>query len=189
MEIFFQIALAANLISEARASNRIDISYLCYLPFSMVFVSSDKLHKKCASPFLRKNQDFVWGPDLKSELARQNTEYSKLPPNVLETGLMKFARGPLGENENLLITLWDRHTPGWRRRDDNQVSMTPEAEKKLVEQMKAMTKSPTAKPSKEDEEAELDHMSIQRLVPKRKGNWWLLSKDLKASDDDARSGA
>ena len=189
VEIFFQIALAANLISDGRASNRVDISYLCYLPFSMVFISSDKLHRKCAGPFLRKNQDFVWGPDLKSELTRQNTEFSKFPQDVLETGLMKFARGPLGEEGNLLMALWDRHTPGWRRRDENAVSLTPEAEKQLVEQMKAMTKSPTTRPSKEDEEEELDQMSIQRLIPMRKGNWWLLPKDLKASDDDVPSGA
>ena len=192
VEIFFQIALAANLVSDGRASNRVDISYLCYLPFCMVFISSDKLHKKCAGPFLRKNQDFVWGPDLKSELARQNVEFAKLPQDVLETGLMKFAHGPLGEEGNLLMTLWDRHTPGWRRRDESPISLSPEAEKQLVEKMKAMTKAPTVAPSEEEEEEEetgLDEMSIQRLVPKRKGNWWLLPKDLKVSDDDAPSGA
>lgn len=41
VELFFQIALGANLISAERASNRIDISYLFYLPFCMVFVSGD----------------------------------------------------------------------------------------------------------------------------------------------------
>ena len=187
VEIFFQIALAANLISDGRASNRVDISYLCYLPFSEVFISSDKLHKKCASPFLRRNQDFVWGPDLKLELARQNTEFSKLPQDVRETGLMKFARSPL--DGNLLIDLWDRHSPGWRKRDKNPVSLTPEAENKLVQEMKVMTESPTAKPSEKDKEAEFEHMSIQRLVHKRKGNWWLLPKDLKASDDEEHTGA
>ena len=188
VEIFFQIALAANLVSEGRASNRVDISYLCYLPFCMVFISSDKLHRKCADPFLRKNQDFVWGPELKSELARQNVEFSKLPQDELEKGLMKFARAPLGEKGSLLLTLWDRHTPGWRRRDENSIPLTPEAEKMLVEKMKAFTKAPTVAPSEEENEAELEQMSIQRLVPKRRGNWWLLPKDLKVSDDETPSG-
>ncbi|MCV2361704.1 hypothetical protein LNV08_22310 [Paucibacter sp. TC2R-5] len=189
VEIFFQIALAASLISDGRASNRVDISYLCYLPFSMVFISSDKLHKKCAGVFLRKNQDFVWGPDLKSELARQNTDFGKLPQEVLETGLMKFAGAPLGEEGSLLITLWDRHMRGWRKRDENSVSLTPEAEKRLIEEMKALTKAPMARPSVDEEEVEVDQMAIQRLVPKRKGNWWLLPKDLKANDDDEPIGA
>jgi hypothetical protein len=45
-EIFFQIAVAAGLISHARPSNRIDIAYLFYLPFCMVFISSDRLHAR-----------------------------------------------------------------------------------------------------------------------------------------------
>ena len=47
VEIFFQVALGAGLIGE-RPSNRTDIAYLFYLPFSMVFVSQDDLHRKCA---------------------------------------------------------------------------------------------------------------------------------------------
>ena len=62
IELFFQISLAANLISTERPSNRVDIGYLFYLPFSMIFVSSDKLHKKCAPLFMRGNQQFIWGP-------------------------------------------------------------------------------------------------------------------------------
>ena len=37
IELFFQIALAANLISSSRPSNRVDIGYLFYLPFSNAF--------------------------------------------------------------------------------------------------------------------------------------------------------
>jgi hypothetical protein len=38
VELFFQIALAANLIATERPSNRVDIAYLFYLPFCMVFI-------------------------------------------------------------------------------------------------------------------------------------------------------
>jgi hypothetical protein len=179
VELFFQIALAANLISADRASNRVDIAYLCYLPFSMVFVSSDKLHRKCTPVFLRDNQEFVWGPDLKAELARQNTEFGKLPPEALEQGLMKFARAPVGVDSDLLIRLFDTHTPGWRRRDEHRVPMTPEAQKKLVEELKAFSDAPTDESATPTDVLDLDQLSIQRLVPKRKGSWWLLPKDLK----------
>ena len=43
IELFFQIAVGASLISASRPSNRVDIAYLFYLPFCMAFVSSDKL--------------------------------------------------------------------------------------------------------------------------------------------------
>ena len=79
VELFFQIALAAHLISTGRASSRIDIAYLFYLPFCTLFVSGDKLHRKCAPVFLRSDQEFVWGFHLKAELARLNGEFAKLP--------------------------------------------------------------------------------------------------------------
>jgi hypothetical protein len=44
-EIFVQIALAAQLISADRVSNRTDMAYLAYLPFCVIFISSDKLHR------------------------------------------------------------------------------------------------------------------------------------------------
>jgi hypothetical protein len=189
VELFFQIALAANLISDGRASNRVDISYLCYLPFCMLFISSDKLHKKCTSPFLRKDQTFVWGPDLKSELKRQNTEFAKLPPSVLETGLMNFARSPIGTEGDLLLKLWDQYIPGWRSKTEKPVPLTQEAEKKLVEKLRTFSNAPTAAPPDIKDETELEQMVIERHVPKRKGSWWLLPKNLKASDDEASNGA
>ena len=56
IEVFFRIAVASNLIAAERVSNRADITYLFYLPFCMVFVSSDNLHRRCASLFMRPNQ-------------------------------------------------------------------------------------------------------------------------------------
>lgn len=184
VELFFQIALAANLISADRPSNRVDIAYLCYLPFSMIFVSSDKLHRRCAPVFLRPDQEFVWGPDLKAELTRQNTEFAKLPASEREQGLMKFARGPIGADNDLLIRLFDAHTPGWRRRDADPVTITPKAQKKLVNELRAFSHAPTDESATPADAVHLDRLSIERRVPKRKGNWWLLPKDLKVNEDD-----
>lgn len=184
VELFFQIALAANLISAERASNRIDIAYLCYLPFSMVFVSSDKLHRRCTPMFLRKNQEFVWGPDLKVDLGRLDIEFAKLPAEELEKGLMKFARIPLGEPSDLLVGIWDRHVPGWRRREEVPTPMEPEAEKKLVKHLRQFTDAPADDSGITANTDAMDQLAIQRFVPKRKGKWWLLPKDLKVEDND-----
>src|SRR5207302_11190301 len=68
VEVFTVIALSSGLISPDRPSNRVDLAYLFYLPFCMLFVSSDKLHQRTASLFLREDQEFVDGPSLKAAL-------------------------------------------------------------------------------------------------------------------------
>ena len=90
VEIFFQISLEASQISSDRPSNRLDIAYLYYLPFCMVFVSSDRLHRKCAPLFLRENQTFIWGPELKLALSALDQHYSTLPESEKENALKSF---------------------------------------------------------------------------------------------------
>ena len=51
VDLLFYFGLAANLISSQRPSNKIDIAYLYYLPFCMVFASNDNLHARTAPLF------------------------------------------------------------------------------------------------------------------------------------------
>lgn len=184
VELFFQICIAANLISTERASNRVDIAYLFYLPFCMLFVSSDKLHRKCAAPFLRADQDFVWGQDLKAELGRLNKHFSELPSLVQESGIMKFARSPVGDDSALMLRLWDKHVPNWRNRNKNSVKTDSEGEKKLVDSLRKFTDAPTVELTSDDSHfSDPDRLAIQRLVRKKKGSWWQLPKDLKIEND------
>jgi len=70
VDMFFYLAMAADLISRVRpagkANNKIDIAYLYYLPFCKVFTSSDNLHERVVPFFLRADQSFVKGPELKN---------------------------------------------------------------------------------------------------------------------------
>lgn len=91
VEIFFQVALGAGLIGGERPSNRTDIAYLFYLPFSMVFVSSDDLHRRTAPLFMRPDQAFVWGIDLKPALRTINEHFLQLPEQEREKGISAFA--------------------------------------------------------------------------------------------------
>jgi hypothetical protein len=178
VEIFFQIALAANLISSQRASNRADIAYLFYLPFCHVFVSGDKLHRDCATVFLRKGQDFVWAPELKTDLARINRELLASTESEREEGLHKLAPRPPGNPSNLVVSLWQKHTPRALDKDLESLSMSPEAERKLVEHLKSFSKAPNDASAVSVPSDELKNVSIQRLVPARKGSWWLIPKKL-----------
>jgi hypothetical protein len=187
VELFFQIALGASLISSQRASNRVDIAYLFYLPFCMVFVSSDKLHRNCAKFFLRADQEFVWGQDLKADLARLNTHFSTLPDHEKAKGIMSLAPGPHGEPDHLVVRLWDTHLPRWRKSStDESIKLSEESQRALVKRLNEFTDAPTVKARIDDPEfADPQQLAIQRFVQKRKGSWWLLPKDLKMPDEDS----
>jgi hypothetical protein len=105
------------LIGGERPSNRTDIAYLFYLPFSMVFVSSDNLHQRTAPLFMRPDQAFVWGIDLKQALKAINDHFLQLPEEERDRGISAFAHSPPAGN--LVAELWDcfmRTTIGTRSR-------------------------------------------------------------------------
>lgn len=178
VEIFFQIALAANLISSERPSNRVDIAYLFYLPFCHIFVSGDKLHKLCAPEFLQKEQGFVWAPELKGDLGRINRELMATSELERQVGLHKLAPRPPGNPSDLTVALWKKHTPSSGIPDVSMPSMSPEAERKLVDHLTSFTKAPTAPDVAGIPSDELQSITIERLVPARKGSWWLIPKNV-----------
>jgi hypothetical protein len=62
----FSACLNLRLIS-SRPTNVIDLQYLFYAPFGMVFVSQDKVHRQLW-PAATTNGSFVWGSDMKADL-------------------------------------------------------------------------------------------------------------------------
>ena len=76
VDAFFALSVELGLLSRERPSNKVDIAYLYYLPFCMVFVSNDGLHRSTAPLFLRDDQTFVWGEKLGSPKVRVGTEIS-----------------------------------------------------------------------------------------------------------------
>lgn len=176
VEIFFQIALAAHLISAERPSNRADIAYLFYLPFCHIFVSGDKLHRLCAPVFLRREQDFIWAPDLKADLARINSELMTTTESERQAGLHKLAPRPPGDPSKLIVSLWQKHAPRSVDEDVERAPMSPETERKLVEHLNSFSKAPADPDVAGIPSDELQAVSIERLVPARKGSWWLIPK-------------
>ena len=187
VEIFFQIALAASLISTERASNRMDISYLYYLPFCSLFVSGDKLHKKTVPLFARKNQEFVWGPSLKKSLNEIDGYYASLPEEIKERGIMSFAGTPPQDFDTLVANLWDRHAnTNWRKRS----AVLPAREKtggdaKLLDKVHSMTRAPSLS---SEELASLptepESVSFKYKIRKRKGSWYQLDKNMEILESD-----
>lgn len=133
VDLFFALGLAADLISRDRPSNRADMAYLYYLPFCMVFTSSDNLHARVVPYFLGENQVFVPGADLKADLRQLDEHYSALPEEVKATGLMTFAQHPPMDGDFLTSTLWDRFLPGWRDNGGRRVERSKEEEEQLLQ--------------------------------------------------------
>jgi len=52
-----------------RPTNVLDLQYLFYAPFGMVFVSHDRLHQQLW-PATTTGAEFAWGADLKADLKR-----------------------------------------------------------------------------------------------------------------------
>lgn len=186
VELFFFFAVAAHLISDQRASNRVDISYLHYLPFGHMFVSSDRLHRRCAPLFLRDDQQFVWGQDLKKDLVEIDEHFKGLSESELERGIMAFAKAPPETSTSLTRGLRrDFLRPGIDDETPDPPPRDTEATRKLIEDVKKWEKAPGADFSElPDDNEDLQAMTFQRMVPKKKGSWWVLPKDLEYRDDD-----
>jgi hypothetical protein len=172
IEIFFHLALAANLISD-RNSNRTDIAYLFYLPFCKIFVSSDKLHKKCAPLFLKEGQQYIWGTDLKKDLIKLNEYYKQLPDDIKKQGVMKFASEPPIGDQYLTSQVWDKY----RLRHGGSMELTEQQEKSIVEQVMKLAEGDEISRQERNITRPLDHITIKRAVKERKGNWWQFQKD------------
>jgi hypothetical protein len=184
IEIFFYVALAAKLISAERQSNRTDVAYLAYLPFCMVFVSSDRLHERTARLFLRRDQEFIWGPDLKADLKRLNEHYLALPEAEREQGIMRFAHNPPVTGDFLVTDLWKRNLRPEALQDKGlDVPMDSERSAELVQSLKAFTKGRTLSPEESVADDEVENRSIERRIKRRKGSWWQVPKDLPDDDD------
>jgi hypothetical protein len=177
VELFFQIALGAGLIGGERPSNRTDIAYLFYLPFAMVFVSSDDLHRRTAPLFMRPDQTFAWGIDLKQALRAVNDHFLQLPEDEREKGISSFAHAP--PPGNLAADLWDRFMrKGYR--DERPARMErDEDEAELVRRLKAFAKQPTLSAAEMTAGEEAEMISISRMVRKKRGSWWQMPKDFK----------
>jgi hypothetical protein len=183
VELFFQFALAAHLIGTQRASNRVDIAYLDYLPFCTLFASSDDLHRRCAPLFMRPNQEFVWGPDFKGDLARINAHFLTLPESERNRGITFFAQAPPKIEGSLVRRLRASYMGAGY---DDQPPIEPPVKgdprhTKLIEDLDKWQKAPDApadaRQPADGERVEL--LSLKRRVHKKRGSWYQVPKDLK----------
>lgn len=177
VDLFFYFSLQASLISTERPSNRIDIAYLYYLPFSNVFVSSDKLHRSCAQALWGAGT-FVWGVDLKADLKAINQHLSSMSAEERERGLTSLPSGPPELPGSLVVSLWDKWAPRWRQLNAKPIQR-PQRDTALVKELNRIANAPPLV-GREATEVMKEHasMTLQRYVRAKKGSWWQIPEDV-----------
>ncbi|MFO3471149.1 hypothetical protein SC046_15540 [Legionella pneumophila serogroup 1] len=173
VELFFYILIASNLESGERNSHLMDMAYLNYLPFCDFFVSQDKLHERCAPLFLKNNQLFVRGTELKEGLKQVDQYFDSFAPEEKEKGIISFAKTPPKEDSFLISKIWDRYFSDWRTQKPIN-----ETNPKMLEEIKSMINAEPIPREKIDFDPQNpDTLTIHRLVRKKRGKWYQLPKN------------
>ncbi len=109
VELFFRIGLVYKLISE-KTTNLIDLEYIYYLPFCNIFCSRDKFHISIVPIFLKENQTFINGDDLKIDLNNIVLQLEKMKEFDWDNN---FILEPQKDKESLCYNLWTEFLPNW----------------------------------------------------------------------------
>jgi hypothetical protein len=174
VDLFFYLSLKTSLISSERPSNRVDVAYLYYLPFCMIFTSGDRLHEKITPFFLREDQEFLWAPELKEDLSRLDAHYDALPESVKAQGIMRFALTPPKEGDYLTTKLWDK---SWREPHVPASDPTRAKAKAYAESLSdrpALREKARQSSQLESGSGPHDPFAFERHVHARKGKWQVL---------------
>jgi len=91
-----------------RPSHYVDLQYLFYAPFCMVFVSSDKFHRDLWPATAGINR-FVWGPDLKNDLASRIVVQKQMTSEQRKAHGKKHGFYPIEIEGSITNDLWRRY--------------------------------------------------------------------------------
>jgi hypothetical protein len=180
VDLVFMFGIGADLIGRGRASHKIDVAYLYYLPFCDVFTSNDRLHKLLAPIFLRPNQTFVFGEELKNDLKELDEYYSSLPPEDIDKGVYYFASTPPHDTKYLTTRLWDLHQPpGWREvQGTAPLPVNPSREGFMDGIRDLEKKAKTEGALAPNQPGKVDQMVLKRMVSGKRGKWRRFPKEV-----------
>lgn len=134
----FWVGITSGLISTSKKSkSHIDYQYLFYLPFTHVFCSKDKFHGEFSEYFLRADQDFIWGDDLRKDLGVISSCYRKMTKKEKAYYEKNFGHYPPPIQDSITNKLWQKHMRPWTPRSGNlAIDMPEEKKKKMAEKIK-----------------------------------------------------
>lgn len=187
VDMFFYLALNSSFISQDRPSNKIDISYLYYLPFCMVFVSRDKLHRRVAPLFMEGEQVFAYGDDMKTGLRELDDYFSRFQKEIEEKGVMSFASYPPEEIETYIGKLWESSmgTKWKKHRSEKKMGAPVPQDKELLKTLKEYKEYSRPIKGAGISSDDADRVTFTRRMYVQKGKWRILPKGIEDKADSS----
>jgi hypothetical protein len=136
VHLFFLCGLASKLISP-KPTNALDMEYLYYSPFCMVFTSGDNFLKEIAPYFLSPNQDFIEAKVLKDDLKQISEHWNGLTKEQKREYSYEYGGYPPQDTSSITHQLWLKNMLPWKP-GSGKLRLTEEQEKRLMEQMRPM---------------------------------------------------
>ncbi len=179
IDLFYYIGLTAGIFTNFphAQTHKIDLTYLYYIPFCNIFTSNDKFHQNIAPLFMREDQVFINGSDLKNDLLNIDNYYSAFPDEVKNRGTMSFGFSPPHDNSYWTTQMWDKFMSStWReikpKKFDGTDKVDKEKEKAMTNKIKKFFKEGESVDMSTLDNLEQAHsMGMKRMVSARKGKW------------------
>lgn len=134
-ELTFYIGLASGVITP-KPTNFIDLEYIWYLPFCMVFSSGDRFHREISDLFLRQNQtpeymnqDFLERDDLKRDLRFLADEWSELSETERAERETELGGYPPINRDSVTYQMWEKYM---RPRPQSGSAVSPMSEEEAL---------------------------------------------------------
>ena len=106
----FWIGVTSGLIPTSKHEKAIiDHEYIFYLPFVHAFCSSDSFHRDFSPFFLRHDQDFIWGDDLRADLKVISSFNDNMTDDEKKYYAINFGNYPPPIPESITNILWQKH--------------------------------------------------------------------------------
>jgi hypothetical protein len=106
-----------------RTSDRVDLQYLFFAPFCLVFTSSDRFHRTFW-PAATTPAVFVWGPDLKADLANRARLRREMTGDDWKRHRRSYGLHPVPIENSVVSEVWDRQMGSPHPYDPDQQAKT-----------------------------------------------------------------
>lgn len=124
----FYLAVGGGLVG-TRATNRVDLEYLLYLPFAPIFVSGDEgTHGKLVPLLIEKDQTFVRASTFRDALLEHATTVEAIKTEQSEPSRDAFEPAETSLIRTLWINAWGSFRPPpstWTKKESSESSRRP----------------------------------------------------------------
>lgn len=147
-----------------RATDKLDLEYTYYLPFTDIFSSDDKFLKRLI-PFVKdEEKSFVTGKELKDDLSKIVSEWKDLSIEDKIKWHEKNGNEPF-EMTPLTVSLRKKHWPNWTPGFSRQTKVPPLTIDELnAKRGRRVKGDPSAKDIEDFENGNIDFLEIEREI-------------------------